>query len=66
MKSYLVRTMNSDLNLDLENFVKRFFTSRGADIDQKGDRLDVLAPRELAERIGLPRFSSLKIGDRRS
>jgi len=63
MKNYSVRTMNSDLNLGLENFVKGFFTSRGADIDQNGSRLDVLAPRELAERIGLPTFSSLKIGD---
>ena len=40
--------MNSDLNLGLEKFVKRFFTSQGADIDQNGARLDVLAPRELA------------------
>ncbi|MBC2744433.1 MAG: hypothetical protein HGJ93_15685 [Desulfosarcina sp.] len=54
--------MSSDPTLDLETFVQQFFTSRGADIDKKGGRLDVLAPRELARRIGIPDLCSLKIG----
>jgi hypothetical protein len=55
--------MSSDLNLGLESFVKRFFISQGADVDQRGGRLDVLAPGELAGRIGIPAFCSLTIGD---
>jgi len=54
--------MSSDPTHSLEEFVQRFFTCQGADIDKRGSRLDVLAPRELARRIGIPAFSSLKIG----
>ena len=54
--------MSSDPNLNLETFVQRFFTCQGAAIEKNGSRLDVLAPRELARRIGIPDFCSLKIG----
>ena len=55
--------MSSDPHLGLESFVKRFFTSQGADVDARGRHLDVLAPQELAGRIGIPAFCSLTIGD---
>ena len=54
--------MSSDPNLGLEAFVQQFFTCQGADIEKSGSRLDVLAPRELARRIGIPDLCSLKIG----
>ncbi len=54
--------MSSDPNLSLEAFVQRFFTCQGADVEKCGSRLDVLAPRELARRIGIPDLCSLKIG----
>lgn len=54
--------MNSDQAFDLEAFVERFFICRGAAIEKKGHRLDVLAPRELARRIGIPDLCSLTIG----
>lgn len=54
--------MSSDPNLSLEAFVQRFFTCQGADVEESGSRLDVLAPQELARRIGIPDLCSLKIG----
>jgi hypothetical protein len=54
--------MNSDSNHSLDVFVERFFASRGAAIEKRGSRLDVLAPRQLAQRIGIPDFCSLNIG----
>ena len=63
MKNCSVRIMSSDANLNLEAFVRHFFTCQGAEIEENRGRLDVLAPRELARRIGIPTFSSLKIGE---
>lgn len=54
--------MNSDSNHNLEAFVQRFFACRGADIEKRGSRLDVLAPQKLARRIGIPDFCSIKFG----
>ncbi len=54
--------MNSDPNHGLEEFVQRFFTCQGAAVEKKGSRLDVLAPPQLARRIGIPEFCSIKIG----
>jgi hypothetical protein len=55
--------MSSDAHLGLEAFVKRFFTSQGADVDARGGQLDVLAPGDLSERIGIPSFCSLTFGE---
>lgn len=52
-----------DPHLGLETFVKRFFTSQGADVDARDGQLDVLAPGELSERIGIPSFCSLTFGE---
>jgi hypothetical protein len=42
--------------------VQRFLACQGAVVEKRGSRLDVLAPRELARRIGIPEFCSLTIG----
>lgn len=54
--------MNSDSSHGLDEFVRNFFISQGAEVDSHGARLDILAPRELARRIGVPEFCSIKIG----
>jgi hypothetical protein len=54
--------MNSDQTFTLEAFVEQFFNCQGAAIEKKGHRLDVLAPRELARRIGIPDLCRLTIG----
>jgi hypothetical protein len=54
------------MNFDLEMFVENFFASRGAIIEKSGSNMDVLAPRNLARRIGIPNFCSLKIGNENS
>jgi hypothetical protein len=62
MKNFSGKTMSSDPNHDLAVFVQRFFASQGADIEKQGSRLDVLAPPELAARLGIPDFCSVSIG----
>ncbi len=54
--------MNSDSSHGLGEFVRNFFISQGAEVEAHGDGLDILAPRELARRIGVPDFCSIKIG----
>lgn len=54
--------MSSDADHGLETFVQRFLVSQGAVIEKRGPGLDVLAPRKLARRIGIPDFCSLTIG----
>jgi hypothetical protein len=54
--------MSSDPNHDLAIFVQRFFASQGADLEKQGSRLDVLAPSELAARLGIPDFCSVSLG----
>jgi hypothetical protein len=54
--------MSSDSSYSLETFVQNFFTSQGAEVEACDSRLDILSPQELARRIGIPDFCSLKIG----
>ena len=53
--------MNSDPNHALESFVERFFACQGAVIEKRGSGLDVVAPRELARRIGIPDYCHLTV-----
>jgi uncharacterized small protein (DUF1192 family) len=55
--------MNSDASRDLEGFVERFFTSRGAVVERHAAGLEVLAPSELAERIGIPNHCHLTVDE---
>ncbi|MGD8971292.1 MAG: hypothetical protein PVG01_07765 [Desulfobacterales bacterium] len=54
--------MSSDPSHGLEAFVQNFFTSQGAEVEACGSRLDILSPQDLARRIGIPDFCSIKIG----
>jgi hypothetical protein len=54
--------MNSEPDIDLGHFLRRFFASQGAEIEALGDRLDVLAPERLARQIGIPTMSRLTVG----
>jgi hypothetical protein len=54
--------MSSDPDRSLEVFVERFFASQGAVVEKKGVHLEVLAPRQLARRIGIPDHCHLTIG----
>ena len=63
MINYSEKIMNSDSNIDLESFVQNFFISQGAVVEKSGSCLDVLAPQALAERIGIPNFCRLDIGN---
>jgi hypothetical protein len=54
--------MNSDPDRSLELFIERFFASQGAVVEKRGPHLEVLAPRQLASRIGIPEHCQLTIG----
>ncbi|MFZ0240784.1 MAG: hypothetical protein WAL90_03985 [Desulfobacterales bacterium] len=54
--------MNSDSSHGLQAFVANFFTSRGAEIEASGSRLDILSPRDLARQLGIPDLCRIKIG----
>jgi hypothetical protein len=54
--------MSSEPDRGLETFVERFFASQGAVVEKKGPRLEVLAPRQLARRVGIPDHCHLTIG----
>jgi hypothetical protein len=54
--------MNSDPDRSLEVFVERFFASQGAVVEKRGAQLEVLAPRQLAQRIGIADHCHLTIG----
>lgn len=51
------------MNFDLETFIENFFTCNGAVVEKNGSNLEVLAPRKLAHKVGIPDFCSLKIGN---
>jgi hypothetical protein len=55
--------MNSDPNHALESFVERFFACRGAVVEKRGTGLDVLAPGDLAQRLGIPEYCHLAVED---
>ena len=55
--------MNSDANHSLEAFVERFFASREAVIERHVDGLEVLAPSELADHIGIPSHCRLTVDE---
>jgi hypothetical protein len=62
MENCSVKTMSSDPNHSLEEFVERFLADRGAAIEKRESYLDVLSPRQLAQRIGIPDYCSLTVG----
>lgn len=53
--------MSSDPNHALESFIERFFVCQGAVIEKCEAGLEVLAPRELAQRIGIPDYCHLTV-----
>lgn len=55
--------MSFDANHSLEAFIERFFACQGAATEKRGTRLEVLAPRQLAQRIGIPDYCNLTVGN---
>lgn len=53
--------MSFDADHDLADFVRRFLTTRGAEIEAAGSRFNVLLPTELAGRLGIPEFCTLNL-----
>ena len=53
--------MSSDPNHALESFIERFFACQGAVVEKRGAGLEVLAPRQLAQRIGIPDYCHLTV-----
>jgi hypothetical protein len=53
--------MSYDGRFALEDFVRGFLTSRGAEVESVGAALEVLLPKQLAETIGVPEYCELDL-----